>query len=104
MRTVDHLEVDCAQLPKQEEKISSGLFHKLERHKVFVILLTVFLAFCTRVYQVDAAGLSEDETNKVFALRAYEQGDFTANTEHPMMMKLLCFASTQMATAWNHTA
>ncbi len=104
MRTIDHLEVRCVQSPKQEEKISSGRFHKLEHKKIFVIILVVFLAFCARVYQVDEAGLSEDETNKVFALRAYEQGDFTVNTEHPMMMKILCFASMQMATAWNHTA
>src|SRR5262249_42617488 len=34
-------------------------------------------------------------------LRAYEQGDFTVNAEHPMLMKLLCFVSTKSATAWN---
>lgn len=104
MRTVDHLEVSYPPFPKQEAQISSGLFPKLERHKVFVIIVTVLLAFGVRIYQIDAAGLSEDETNKVFALRAYKQGDFTANSEHPMLMKLLCFASTQMASAWNRAA
>ena len=104
MRTVDHLDVSCVQFPKQEEKISSGLFQKLERNKVLFIIITVFLAFCVRIYHIDAAGLSEDEANKIFALRAYEQGDFTVNSEHPMMMKLMCFASTQMASAWNDKA
>jgi hypothetical protein len=104
MRTLDHLDISCVQLPKQEEQLSLGLFHKLERHKVVVILIIVIFAFCTRVYQLDAAGLSEDEANKVFAIRAYEQGDFTVNSEHPMVMKLLCFASTEVASAWNRTA
>jgi hypothetical protein len=104
MRTVDHLDVGCVQFPKQQQRISSELFQKLERNKVLLIIITVFLAFGMRVYQIDAAGLSEDETNKVFALRAYKQGDFTANSEHPMMMKLLCFVSTQAAGAWNHKA
>ncbi|HXG66761.1 MAG TPA: glycosyltransferase family 39 protein, partial [Blastocatellia bacterium] len=53
---------------------------------------------------LDAAGLAEDETNKLFAIRCYEQGDFTANAEHPMVMKMLCFASMQVASFWNHTA
>jgi hypothetical protein len=104
MRTVDHLDVGCIQFPKPEEQLASGLFHKLEHHKVVFIFITVILAFCMRVYQLDAAGLSEDEANKVFAIRAYEQGDFTVNAEHPMLMKLLCFASTEMADSWNRIA
>src|ERR1051325_8065121 len=101
MRTVDHLEVSYAQFPTPEEKPRIGFFHQLERHKLLVILLTVALAFCVRAYRLDAAGLSEDETNKVFALRAYEQGDFTVNAEHPMLMKLSCFASMRAAKLWN---
>lgn len=104
MRTVDHLDISCVQFPKQQEKPASGRFHKLERHKVAVLFVTVILAFCTRVYQLDAAGLSEDEANKVFAIRVYEQGDFTVNSEHPMVMKLLCFAAVEMADTWNRTA
>jgi hypothetical protein len=50
---------------------------------------------------LDAAGFAEDEVNKVFAVRAYEQGDFTANAEHPMVMKMLCYASVHAAAAWN---
>jgi hypothetical protein len=97
MRTVDHLDVRCVQFPEQQEQPAAGLFHKLERHKVVILLITVILAFCARVYQLDAAGFSEDEANKVFAIRVYEQGDFTVNSEHPMVMKLLCFASAELA-------
>jgi hypothetical protein len=104
MRTIDHLDISCVQLPKQEEQFSSELFRKLERHKVAIIFITVIFAFCTRIYHLDAAGLSEDEANKVFAIRAYEQGDFTVNSEHPMVMKLLCFVSTELAEVWNRTA
>jgi hypothetical protein len=101
MRTVDHLEVSYAPFSKPEEHYRSGLLGHLERHKIIVILLTVTLAFWVRIYHLDAAGFSEDETNKVFALRAYEQGDFTVNAEHPMLMKLLCFASMRGAEIWN---
>lgn len=103
MRTVDHLDISCIQLPKQEVQLSVGLFSKLERHKVVVILILIIFAFCARVYQLGAASLSEDEANKVFAIRAYQQGDFTVNSEHPMVMKLLCLASTEMAGVWNQT-
>jgi len=99
MQIVEELEINWTQFPDPERKPS--LFEKLERHKIFFLVITILLAFGIRFYQLDAAGLSEDETNKVFALRAYEQGDFTVNAEHPMLMKLLCYASTKSAAAWN---
>jgi hypothetical protein len=101
MQTVDRLEVSCVEIQQAKEKIPTGLFQKLESKKILIAVCIAVLAFCLRVYKLDAAGLSEDETNKIFALRAYEQGDFTVNTEHPMLMKLLCFASTRSAFAWN---
>ena len=104
MRSIDHLDVSCAEFAQPTQEVRSGFFHYLERKKAIFLIITVALAFFLRVYQLDAAGLSEDETNKVFALRAYEQGDFTVNAEHPMMMKWLCFASTHAAAAWNAAA
>ena len=101
MQIVEELEISCVQFPDPERQPS--FFQKLERHKILFLGITILLAFSIRFYQLDAAGLSEDETNKVFALRAYEQGDFTVNAEHPMLMKLLCYASTRSATVWNHT-
>jgi len=67
-------------------------------------MVAVALGFCARAYRLDAAGFAEDEANKIFAARAYEQGDFTANAEHPMVMKMLCYASTRAASAWNRAA
>ncbi len=100
MRTVEELEIRYTQFPEPQQQPT--LFQQLERHKLFFLALTLLMAFGLRVYHLDAAGLSEDETNKVFALRAYEQGDFTVNAEHPMLMKLLCYASTRSAKVWNH--
>lgn len=99
MRTVEELEISWTQFPEPQRQPT--LFEKLERHKLLFLAIIFILAFGLRVYKLDAAGLSEDETNKVFALRAYQQGDFTVNAEHPMLMKLLCYASTRSAAVWN---
>src|SRR5215510_915924 len=80
------------------------LLSRLERNKILIIIVIVAVALCARVYRLDAVGFAEDETNKIFAIRAYEQGDFTANAEHPMVMKLLCAASLHIAAAWNEAA
>src|SRR5262245_36314142 len=101
MRTIDHLEVSCAEFPQPAAAAHTTFIQYLERKKILFLSITIIFAFFIRVYKLDAAGLSEDETNKVFALRAYAQGDFTVNAEHPMLMKLLCFASTRLARGWN---
>lgn len=104
MQTVDQLDVRCAEFSQPTPDVGTGFFHHLERRKLLFLTLCFLLAFAMRACQLDAAGLSEDETNKVFALRAYEQGDFTVNAEHPMVMKALCFASTRAAAWWNRAA
>lgn len=70
------------------------------RWKVFgalALLIVIGLGF--RVSQLAAIGFAEDEVNKVVAVRAYERGDITANAEHPMLMKILMFASVKIAQA-----
>src|SRR5437867_5693143 len=104
MRTVDHLEISYAQIDQPKPEPTLGPFDRLERRKLLIIIVTVAIGFCARAYRLDAAGFAEDEANKIFAARAYEQGDFTANAEHPMVMKMLCFASTHVASAWNRAA
>lgn len=101
MRTVDDLEVTYADFEPHEVKPGFELFDRLERRKLLIIVIIVAIGFCARVYRLDSAGFAEDETNKIFALRSYRQGDFTANAEHPMVMKLLCYASLGAASAWN---
>ncbi len=104
MRTVDDLEVSFAEFKSPQIDTRLGLFDRLERRRWLVIACLFVLAFAARAYQLGAASLAEDEANKIFALRAYEQGDFTVNAEHPMVMKMLCYASLETASAWNRLA
>ncbi len=101
MRTIDDLEVSAARLKPPRTEPPRDLLARLESRKWLVIMFTVALAFSARAYQLGAASLAEDEANKVFAMRAYERGDFTVNAEHPMVMKMLCYASTRTVAFWN---
>src|SRR5262249_50189183 len=47
---------------------------------------------------------SEDELNKVHAVERYQSGDFGANAEHPMLMKLAMWASVDLTRIWNNLA
>ena len=58
-----------------------------------ILALLVILGFGLRVTQLGAIGFAEDEMNKLDAVHAYERGDFSANSEHPMVMKMLMWAS-----------
>lgn len=75
-----------------------------QRTLVLALAAIVLLAATFRVQGLDYGGFSEDETNKVEALRAYAAGDFTANAEHPMLMKVAMFVSASAAGGWNHVA
>jgi hypothetical protein len=101
MRALEKLDVAYTEIDRPKPETTFGLFARLEQRKALVALVMVALGFCVRIYRVDAAGFAEDEANKVFAVRAYEQGDFTVNAEHPMVMKMLCYASVHAAGLWN---
>lgn len=58
-----------------------------------ILALLIVLGFGLRMTQLGAIGFAEDEMNKLDAIHAYERGDFSANSEHPMVMKLLMWAS-----------
>ena len=57
------------------------------------LAILVLIGFGLRVTQLGAIGFAEDEVNKLDAVRAYEQGDFSTNAEHPLIMKALMYAS-----------
>jgi len=59
------------------------------------LTLLVILGFGLRVTQLGAVGFAEDEMNKLDAVHSYDRGDFTANAEHPMLMKVLMWASVR---------
>ena len=70
-----------------------GLVTAIDWSIVGALALLVVLGFGLRVSQLGAVGFAEDEMNKLDAIHAYEHGDFAANSEHPMVMKLLMWAS-----------
>ena len=74
-----------------------GLVTTLDWTIVATLTLLILLGFGLRVTQLDAIGFAEDEMNKLEAIHAYERGDFAANSEHPMVMKLLMWASLRGA-------
>ena len=101
MQTIEEVEAPSATQQQAESQLERGLIGALQRRKVLVVVALLVAGFWARVYKSDAIGLCEDETNKIFAVRSYIQGDLTANAEHPMLMKLMCLASLRAASTWN---
>jgi Dolichyl-phosphate-mannose-protein mannosyltransferase len=74
------------------------------REPAIVFLLTV-LAFAVRVYRVDFNSLSEDESAKWAAVQEYRHGHFAGvNSEHPMLPKMLAWASLTVGERWGRLA
>ena len=74
------------------------------RELAIVLLLTV-LAFAVRVYRVDFNSLSEDESAKWAAVQEYRHGHFVGvNSEHPMLPKVLAWASLTAGERWSRLA
>jgi len=71
---------------------------------VVALVLLVGLAAAFRCRGLDYGGFNEDEVAKVNAVQAYERGDFTANAEHPALMKGAMWASSAAARSWNRAA
>ena len=78
----------------------------ISRAKARVVALVVVtsLAFGYRAVALSTYGLSDDEVNKVRAIEQYRRGQFGANAEHPMLMKLAMWGSVEVAGVWNHVA
>ena len=70
-----------------------GLVTTLDWTIIGSLALLIILGFGLRVTQLSAIGFAEDEMNKLNAVHAYQRGDFSANSEHPMVMKVLMWAS-----------
>jgi hypothetical protein len=69
----------------------------LDSSIIATLAFLVILGFGLRVTGLGAVGFAEDEMNKLDAIHAYERGDFSANSEHPMVMKVLMWASVRNA-------
>jgi hypothetical protein len=81
-----------------------GLVGTLEWYVIGSLVILVVLGFGLRVNQLGASGFAEDEMNKLDAVRAYQRGDFSANAEHPMVMKVLMWASLSASPASEEAA
>ncbi len=81
-----------------------GLVSALDWSIAGSLALLVVLGFGLRVTQLGAIGFAEDEMNKLDAVHAYERGDFAANSEHPMVMKVLMWASLRGVPAGSEEA
>src|SRR5438034_9898121 len=71
------------------------------RYRGWILGILFVSALFLRCYGLGSVGLSEDEANKILAVESYRHGDFSANGEHPMLMKLLCTASVVISEKWN---
>jgi Dolichyl-phosphate-mannose-protein mannosyltransferase len=69
-----------------------------------VLILVTVLALGLRATALSTFGFSEDEVNKVRAIDEYRRGHFSANAEHPMLMKLAMWTSVEATRAWNRVA
>lgn len=78
--------------------------HEWTRGSRVAALVFVFaLAAAMRLTALDASGFAEDEIDKLRAASAYGTGDFTADPEHPMLMKLAVAGSLRAGALWNRT-
>jgi len=73
----------------------------LAHARAAAIVLLTGAALFVRLSGIGASGFSEDEINKLRAVQAYSRLDFSANAEHPMLMKLADWASVGAAEWWN---
>ena len=72
--------------------------------RLALLAAIVALALGFRVSALSAYGFSEDEVAKLRAVDAYRAGQFSANAEHPMLMKLAIWGSLSAADRWNSVA
>jgi len=68
-------------------------------------ILLLLLAFGIRIDRVGFNSLSEDETAKWLAVQEYRHGHFAGvNSEHPMVLKVMAWASLTAGDRWNEFA
>ena len=73
----------------------------IECSRGVALVLVVAAAVLLRTFALGSTGFSEDEINKLRAVDAYRHGDFSANAEHPMLMKLAVWGSLTASRWWN---
>ena len=74
------------------------------RARALALSLIVAAALAFRMIGLGTYGFSDDEIHKLNAVQEYRRMNFTANAEHPMLMKLAIWTSLDLADAWNRLA
>jgi 4-amino-4-deoxy-L-arabinose transferase-like glycosyltransferase len=74
------------------------------RTRTALLFVIALVAMAFRLQGLSVRGFSEDEAAKLRAIGAYRQGDFSANAEHPMLMKLAMWGSVSASDRWNAQA
>jgi hypothetical protein len=75
------------------------------RRDAAIALLLMLLAFAVRINKIGFNSLSEDESAKWLAVQEYRHGHFAGvNSEHPMLPKMLEWASLSIGERWNRVA
>src|SRR5258708_4468467 len=64
-----------SQIANLKSQIAKLMMKALYNRRVLVLAVITLMAFALRCYRLDAAGLSEDESHKMAAVRAYQHGD-----------------------------
>jgi hypothetical protein len=73
--------------------------------EALIVLVLMACAFIVRVHQIDFYSLSEDESAKMAAIQEYRLGHFAGvNSEHPMLPKMLAWASLAAGERWSGIA
>jgi hypothetical protein len=73
--------------------------------EVLTVLVLTALAFGVRIHRIDFYSLSEDESAKWAAVQEYRHGHFSGvNSEHPMLPKMLAWASLTAGERWSRLA
>ncbi|MDQ5844707.1 MAG: glycosyltransferase family 39 protein [Acidobacteriota bacterium] len=78
---------------------NQGADVRLDMRVVAALVLLIVVGLAFRATRLGAIGFAEDEVNKVDAVHAYERGNITQNAEHPMLMKVLMYASVHIGRA-----
>ena len=82
-------------------KLEKPLRSSVSMPVVLAISASIVLGFALRINNVAKVGFAEDEINKLRAVQAYDHGDFSANAEHPMLMKVAIYLSVRGARIWH---
>jgi hypothetical protein len=101
---MDGLAAPVPRVPDWSDESVLRLARVRAHARAFALTAAVILSASFRMMSLGTYGFSDDEINKVNAIAEYRAGNFSANAEHPMLMKLAMWGSVALADRWNRIA